>query len=152
MLSWHFHRSSSFDPGVEIVQSPREADFARAFLIAIAWGRNISNKDKPQLKVLLNSILTTCVPFCKIMQLECVNQHKQPGVISEINGNKFVSVEKSIRWYLVYCFMKQLRAYLRHTCSLASALDSASPSAPATLRYLARFRAAISSASSICFL
>merc|ERR1712180_87821 len=37
-------------------------------------------------------------------------------------------------------------------CSLASAAASASPRAPATLRYLARLRAAISSASSICFL
>ena len=38
------------------------------------------------------------------------------------------------------------------TCSLALALSSASPRAPATLRYLTRLKAAISSASAICFL
>merc|ERR1719266_226718 len=38
------------------------------------------------------------------------------------------------------------------SCSAASAAAVASPRAPATLRYLARLRAAISSASSICFL
>merc|ERR1719418_175673 len=45
---------------------------------------------------------------------------------------------------------RALALLIAASCSAASAAVVASPRAPATLRYLARLRAAISSASSIC--
>merc|ERR1719420_1375053 len=47
---------------------------------------------------------------------------------------------------------RALAFLMADSCSAASAAAAASPRHPATLRYLAKLRAAISSASSICFL
>merc|ERR1712189_123373 len=65
--------------------------------------------------------------------------------------------QEGLNKYLLIVFYfdgnKLITAFLiAAACSLASASAAASPRAPATLRYLARLRAAISSASSICFL
>merc|ERR1712113_807624 len=47
---------------------------------------------------------------------------------------------------------RALAFLMADSCSAASAAAAASPRHPASLRYLAKLRAAISSASSICFL